>query len=242
MFERLEQLRISDRETEKSNAADRREKKWNGKYASTRAPKQDNSDHMCTVCGDNKHKDRIFFCKKFRGPPLSAVNQLGACRECIGCHKGRDDFKDDYLCKNKDCKKAGFPNHHFFLCPRGEYKNGNGEILQRGSRQQNYLTDEQVKFLSELTPELAERRKEAFTNDTTVVKSSASNQLGFLEENGMSALPVIMMLMEVTANAGQKIGTLIDLASDTNFITRKATSRLHLRSQMKPWLCMEFVE
>lgn len=37
-----------------------------------------------------------------------------------------------------------------------------------------------------------------------------------------------MMLLEVTANAGQKIGTLIDLASDTNYITHRAASSLNL--------------
>lgn len=40
-----------------------------------------------------------------------------------------------------------------------------------------------------------------------------------------------MMLLEVVANAGQKVGTLIDLASDTNYITHKAASRLNLRSE-----------
>ena len=40
-----------------------------------------------------------------------------------------------------------------------------------------------------------------------------------------------MMLLEVTANAGQKIGTLIDLSSDTNYITHKAASKLNLRSE-----------
>lgn len=39
------------------------------------------------------------------------------------------------------------------------------------------------------------------------------------------------MLMEVTTNAGQKIGTLIDLASDTNYITHKAADRLKLRGE-----------
>ena len=39
------------------------------------------------------------------------------------------------------------------------------------------------------------------------------------------------MLMKVTAKAGQKIGTLIDLASDTNYITHKAAERLRLRSE-----------
>ncbi|XP_077480924.1 uncharacterized protein LOC144092035 [Stigmatopora argus] len=44
-------------------------------------------------------------------------------------------------------------------------------------------------------------------------------------------LPVMLMLLEVTANAGQKIGTLIDLASDTNYITHSAAKRLNLRSE-----------
>lgn len=38
-------------------------------------------------------------------------------------------------------------------------------------------------------------------------------------------LPVILMLLEVTTNAGQKIGTLIDLASDTNYITHRRLAR-----------------
>ncbi len=39
------------------------------------------------------------------------------------------------------------------------------------------------------------------------------------------------MLLKVTTNAGQKIGTLIDLASDTNYIIHIAASRLKLRSE-----------
>ena len=40
------------------------------------------------------------------------------------------------------------------------------------------------------------------------------------------------MILEVTANAGQKIGTLIDLASDTNYITHEAAGELNLRSEV----------
>ncbi|RXN38926.1 gag-pol fusion poly [Labeo rohita] len=47
----------------------------------------------------------------------------------------------------------------------------------------------------------------------------------------MLELPVIMMLLNVTANAGQKIGTLIDLASDTNYITHSAANRLNLKGE-----------
>lgn len=40
-----------------------------------------------------------------------------------------------------------------------------------------------------------------------------------------------MLLLEVTANAGQKVGTLIDLASDTNYITHKAAGQHNLRTE-----------
>lgn len=60
---------------------------------------------------------------------------------------------------------------------------------------------------------------------------NASGQSELLQRNGLSELPVIMMLMKVTANAGQKIGTLIDLASDTNYITHKVAERLRLRNE-----------
>lgn len=39
------------------------------------------------------------------------------------------------------------------------------------------------------------------------------------------------MLLKVTANVGQRLETLIDLASDTNYITHSAASRLNLRSE-----------
>lgn len=40
-----------------------------------------------------------------------------------------------------------------------------------------------------------------------------------------------MMLLEVTANAGQKIVTLIDLAFDTNYTTHRVASSITLRSE-----------
>lgn len=42
-----------------------------------------------------------------------------------------------------------------------------------------------------------------------------------------------MMILKVTANAGQRIGTLIDLASNTNYryITHEAAGELNLRSE-----------
>ncbi|KAK7928986.1 hypothetical protein WMY93_005381 [Mugilogobius chulae] len=76
---------------------------------------------------------------------------------------------------------------------------------------------------------MAERCRKAFTNGNIKIGKTPPSQL--LDPNGHAELPVILMLMEVTANAGQKIGTLIDLASDTNYITHKAADRLRLRSE-----------
>lgn len=68
--------------------------------------------------------------------------------------------------------------------------------------QQKELTEEQEKFLRELPPGLVEKCKRAFTNNTVVLGNSTNSNLGLLLENGIMELPVIMMLMEVTANAG----------------------------------------
>lgn len=86
--------------------------------------------------------------------------------------------------------------------------------------------------MSKLSPEMADRCRKAFTNtNKTALTLNASGQSELLQRNGLSKLPVIMMLMQVTANVGQKIGTLIDLASNTNHITHKAAERLRLRHE-----------
>ena len=228
IFERLEHLQITDK-------PDKAERKFNKKYASTKATKREDVEEGCILCGDEKHKDRIFFCRKFRGLKLSekeaAVKRIGACRECLGCHKYADGCRDTYLCRNADCKKRGPSDHHFFLCPRGNSKRRELEKPHADDRDKKSLTEEQKKFLGELTPELAERCRKAFTNNSSKVSCPAKDQVRLLKESGLRELPVIMMLMEVTANAGQKIGALVDLASDTNYITHKAANRLNLRSE-----------
>ena len=77
---------------------------------------------------------------------------------------------------------------------------------------------------------MSERCRKTFTNKTSMTLDT-SGQSELLKSNGHSELPVIMLLLQVTANAGQKIGTPIDLASGTNYITHKAAGRLRLRSE-----------
>lgn len=189
-------------------------KKYEKKYASTRTTKREQED-VCVVCGDGRYNDKIFFCKKFKGLKLhekkAALKKLGACRRCLGCHDDDGYCRDTYLCRNKDCKKEGTSNHHYFLCPKGDSKRSNEEESGKGSRGKSKLTDEQEGFLSELSPEMAERCRKAFTNNTVRTTSTSKTQSELLEKSGLCELPVIMMLMEVTANAGQKIQTLVDL-------------------------------
>ncbi len=82
--------------------------------------------------------------------------------------------------------------------------------------------------MAELLPELAERCKKAFTNGKLLRRVPAGISW---KKSGLNELPVIMMLMDVTTNAGQKIGTLIDLASDTNYITHEDADRLKLKGE-----------
>lgn len=231
IFERLDHLRITDR-SEKPDGADR---KFNKKFASTKATKKEDGDEGCVICGNEKHQNRIFFCKKFKGLKLlekeAAVKKIGACRECLGYHVDSDDCKGTYLCKNKDCKSKGRSDHHFLLCPKRNDKRRDSERPPKDDKNRKDLTEEQEMFLSELSPELAVRCRKAFTNSSSKVSCSAESKVGLLKESGQIELPVIMMLMEVIANAGQEIGALVDMASDTNYITHKAANRLNLRSE-----------
>nr|XP_043874409.1 uncharacterized protein LOC122764147 isoform X1 [Solea senegalensis] len=233
ILERLEQLRT----VEKMEKSDLPDKKYDRKIASTKTTKKEELDEVCGICGDSGHNNKIFFCRKFKKLKLpekkAVLRKLGACRRCLGNHDEEGYCRDTFLCRNKDCKReGGAPDHHFFLCPKGEVKRGEERKSGKDCKGESKLTEEQEKILSELSPEMADRCRKAFTNtNKNTVTLDASGQSELLQRNGISELPVIMMLMQVTANAGQRIGTLIDLASDTNYITHKAAERLRLRSE-----------
>lgn len=97
--------------------------------------------------------------------------------------------------------------------------------MGKPSTRRQTFTEEQEKLISELTPDMAERFRKAFTNMAAKSHCTGKNLPGAMDSNTCE-LPVIFMLLEVTTNAGQKIGTLIDLASDTNYITYRAARRL----------------
>ncbi|KAL1250804.1 hypothetical protein QQF64_018600 [Cirrhinus molitorella] len=167
----------------------------------------------------------------FLSEKLNAVGKLGACKRCLVCHEDDSECKDTYLCRNRDCRKGNSADHHFFLCRKGDSKRIETNKAQKSSISRLKLMEDQEKFMSELSPEMAEEFRRAFTNITARTSCVEKNQPGKMESSSLHELPVILMLLEVTANAGEKIGTLIDLASDTNYIIHRAARRLNLRCE-----------
>ena len=221
ILEKLEQLGVCEKPDKRSAYTEK-------KYASTRTTRKGG----CVVCGDEKHREKIYFCKRFKelrpAGKLDAVEKLGACKKCLECHGDDGGCKDTYLCRSRDCRRGSSADHHFFLCQRGGSKRSEIDRAQRSSVSRPKLTEDQEKFVSELSPEMEEKFRRAFTNVTA--KTHCTDKPGVMK-SALQELPVILMLLEVTANAGQKIGTLIDLASDTNYITHRAARRLDLCSE-----------
>ncbi len=100
ILESLEQLKISER-------AEKPERKSERTYAFTRMTKKDSTEGGCILCGAEKHKGKIFFCRKFKEIKLaekkSIVRKLVACKKCFGCHEDDNRCSDSYLSRTKDC-------------------------------------------------------------------------------------------------------------------------------------------
>ncbi len=103
VLEKLEQLRITDKVEKPDKTANRFEKR----HAFTRTIKKDSDG--CAVCGAVNHKDKIYFCKKFKELKLAkmkaVVRKIGAWKKCLGCHEADSDCRNTFLCKNRDCRK-----------------------------------------------------------------------------------------------------------------------------------------
>lgn len=127
ILERLEQLHHCEGDKAPVGSED--------ELASTSAANTDG----CVMCGDEKHRGKIFFCKQFKelepGERRKAAKKLGACRRCLMCHAHIDDCKDTFLCSNAVCAKGGSSDHNFLLCTRGGSKGKRtqecGEIQHR---------------------------------------------------------------------------------------------------------------
>lgn len=101
------------------------ERKFEMKHASTCSIRKDGG---CVVCGDEKHREKFFFCKRFKD--LSAW-----------CCKKRMMNVEARTCAETDSRRGSSSDHHFFLGPQGESRKGE-EDKQGGkdSRKRHKLT------------------------------------------------------------------------------------------------------
>lgn len=107
ILEKLEQLGVSEKPEKKLHTE---------KYASTWSTRKSG----CVVCGDEKHREKIFFCKCKWKSCEHVRNAWYAMMKVV-------NVKIIYLCRNKDCKKSNSPDHNFFLCLKGDFKSSEVE-------------------------------------------------------------------------------------------------------------------
>ncbi|XP_054611256.1 uncharacterized protein LOC129169152 [Dunckerocampus dactyliophorus] len=229
IYEQLDQLRDDD--------PSRRESRVPQKHARTKTTNSSSSQASCVVCGERGHRKRLYYCKKFKALKIAekkeAVKKIGACGRCLEVHDDDAECKTTFLCKSEGCNDAQGLGHHYYLCPKATSK-GDGPRKPKLSPAKGgwkKYTEAQEEFLTSLPPDSAQRCRDVFCNSVSKTFSSAVSERSLLAESGFEEFPVIMMILEVTANAGQRIGTLIDLASDTNYITHAAAGELNLRSE-----------
>ncbi|XP_077457750.1 uncharacterized protein LOC144074933 [Stigmatopora argus] len=111
VLELIEQIKACPKPEKRSVEPKPNESK---RYASTKSTRKGG----CVVCGDKRHREKLFFCKTFKNlkpkDKLSAVERLGACKKCLECHEDESECKDTYLCRKQSCAR----DHHFFLCQK----------------------------------------------------------------------------------------------------------------------------
>lgn len=71
----------------------KREVRSEPRHARTRATKSNDAPAGCVICGDGKHRRKLYFCKQFRAmkpaEKNAAVKKLGACERCLELHDGQ---------------------------------------------------------------------------------------------------------------------------------------------------------
>lgn len=180
----------------------------------------------CTACTDKNHAGRLFACKVFREMDLQRrkahQKTHGVCHRCLCFHPKDGRCNPKFLCSKTDCHKE--EPHYYPLCPKSiaQVKDAGSkdQATRKMERKGLGLTSKQEELLAKVTPELRAEFREAFSNKASTTICTA--------RDGPKEYPVVMMLLEVTTNSGQLIGTLIDLASDTNYITNNAAQCLGL--------------
>ena len=114
-------------------------------------------------------------------------------------------------------------DHHYFLCPKAQTKKDAAKRESKAEEKNGSHgpTEEQEAVFAELglTPHQLESVRRACTNKAT---SRVWYGKGQIERSDLKEHPVLMMLLPVTSKRGDSLRALVDLASDTNYITHHA--------------------
>ncbi len=161
------------------------------------------------------------------------MKKVKACSKCLDVHGVDNGCTPKFLCRKEECKKGDTPaDHHYFLCPKASTRK---DAAQRESKAEEKRgprgpTEEQEAVFAELglTPLQLEAVRRACTNKAS---STVCSGKGLIEQSGLKEHPVLMMLVSVTTKRGDSLGALVDLASDTNYITHQAAERLGLTGE-----------
>ena len=208
--------------------------------ASVSGEKSYSPQGSCVVCGEEGHPGLLYRCKSFRKASVAEKREHAKkTRACFRCLDPKHDgaCKKDFLCRKEECKKGeASPDHHYMLCLNkaplpGDTKSSVKESSAKGSvakveqkRNTRGPTEQQEAALAaaKLTQEQLDIIRKAFTNKATTVCAD-----GVRSNDG----PVLFMLLDVTTKRGDWVGALIDLASDTNYVTHQAAERLGLSGE-----------
>ncbi|XP_027138459.1 uncharacterized protein LOC113746562 [Larimichthys crocea] len=238
---RLEQLLPSkpwpanapERPSYREKPGDRRRDKKSFTKAAASEIKRDSQRIPCAVCGDEEHGGKLFRCKAFRKATLSEkkahVKKAKICSKCLDFHGDNSTCTPNFLCRKEECKRGNTPaDHHYFLCPKAAPTKREVKTEEKGGPRGP--TEEQEAVFAELglTPRQLEAVRRACTNKAT---SRVSTDKSLIERSGLKEHPVLMMLVPVTTKRGDSLGALVDLASDTNYITHQAAERLGLTGE-----------
>lgn len=229
ILEELTQLQFSPVDIPERN-------KGKEKKASTNATLERASKHTqpnsCIACGEEKHAGRLFACKVFKKLNLSSkkvqLKRGGTCYRCLHPQGEDGSCTEKFLCSKHECQKRGIADHNYLLCPKPQIKKKDNKSEEQSNAKAEKrglgLTERQEELLL-LSPELKAEFKEAFSNKVSKTFSTSTG-------NKPKRYPVITMLLEVTTNSGQLVGTFINLAPDTNYMSNDTAEHLKLNGEI----------
>jgi len=136
---------------------ERQERKFERKFASTRSIKKEGG---CVVCRDERHREKVFFCKRFKefklAEKVNAIKKLGACKRCLGCHKEMMNVSAPTCAETKTAERGAHQITISFSVQRENLGGAGKTKVGETAGNKRKLTEEQEKFMAELSPEMAE--------------------------------------------------------------------------------------